>query len=114
MPPTSSRSSPASGPELGDARVELTAAVERAERCGRSGRARTDPAAIAWLDYDAPDTLQQAMHSGAAHDAADPLARFVAGLDATHTGAAAHESLVGYSYGSTVVGLAAARPAPAG
>lgn len=77
-----------------------------------------DPAATAatvqWLDYDAPDSIV----SAAVLDPAGALAgapRLVADVDGWRAAAAAagredqRVTVVGHSYGSTVVGLAAAR-----
>jgi hypothetical protein len=60
---------------------------------------------IAWLGYDAPDTLLQAAGKGRAVGAEPALHRFQAGLRATHQGARSHNTVVGLSYGSTVVGM---------
>src|SRR5439155_15652814 len=61
-------------------------------------------AIIAWLGYDAPDTLAQAATAGRAVGAESALHRFQAGLRATHQGTASHNTVIGLSYGSTVVG----------
>jgi hypothetical protein len=60
---------------------------------------------VAWLGYDAPDTLLQAAGKGRATGAEPALHRFQAGLRATHQGARSHNTVVGLSYGSTVVGM---------
>jgi hypothetical protein len=60
---------------------------------------------IAWLGYDAPGSLPAAAHVDPAIRAEPELHRFQAGLRATHLGAASHNTVVGLSYGSTVVGL---------
>ncbi|OLE28064.1 MAG: hypothetical protein AUG44_08485 [Actinobacteria bacterium 13_1_20CM_3_71_11] len=60
---------------------------------------------IAWLGYDAPDTLVQAADKGRAVGAESALHRFQAGLRATHRGSASHNTVIGLSYGSTVVGF---------
>jgi uncharacterized protein YukE len=60
---------------------------------------------IAWLGYDAPDTLFEAAGRGRAVGAESALHRFQAGLRATHLGTRSHNTVVGLSYGSTVVGL---------
>jgi uncharacterized protein YukE len=61
-------------------------------------------AAIGWLEYDAPATIQAAMRRAPAMDAAPSLSRFDLGVRDTHIGPAAHDSILGYSYGATVVG----------
>ncbi len=60
---------------------------------------------IAWLGYDAPDSLAEAAATGSARHAAAALHRFQAGLRHTHQGNASHNTVIGLSYGSTVVGL---------
>jgi hypothetical protein len=60
---------------------------------------------ITWLGYDAPASLPEAASAGAAIHAEPALHRFQAGLRATHLGEASHNTVVGLSYGSTVVGL---------
>jgi hypothetical protein len=64
-------------------------------------------AAVLWLDYDAPDFFDEAMRASHAHDAGPALHRFQEGLRATHDGAPAHQTVLGHSYGSVVVGSAA-------
>src|SRR5581483_5998678 len=59
---------------------------------------------IAWLGYDAPMTLVAASRAPTV-DAETALHRFQAGLRATHTGPPSHNTVVGLSYGTTVVGL---------
>jgi pimeloyl-ACP methyl ester carboxylesterase len=61
----------------------------------------TDSAVIAWLGYDAPDSVVMAATESPAVDGAAALATFVASLPP------AHVTVVGHSYGSLVVGLAA-------
>jgi hypothetical protein len=65
--------------------------------------------AVLWLDYDAPDFLGEAAGAGPAHDGATALHRFQDGLRVTHDGPPSHQTVVGHSYGSLVVGTAAAR-----
>lgn len=68
-------------------------------------------AVVAWLGYDAPDGLDAtAAREDLAATGAVALARFVAGLVALRPQATV--ALVGYSYGSTVIGLAAHRLPP--
>ncbi|MGW4247333.1 alpha/beta hydrolase [Nocardia sp. NPDC004722] len=72
---------------------------------------RADPAArtsvIAWYGYDAPPDLPAALGDRRAHDGAPALDRFEAGLRAAHPGIAARHTVLGHSYGSTVIGAAA-------
>lgn len=90
---------PGLGPEL-----------DRAERvAARAGElapaART--AAVLWLGYDAPDFVDEAASARQAVAGADGLRRFQEGLRAAHEGPPAHHTLLGHSYGSLVVGMAA-------
>ncbi len=81
------------------ARAEhLSAAVHRSAPGRRTS-------VITWLGYDAPRSLMEAARIDDARHAAPALHRFQAGLRATHLGAASHNTVVGLSYGSTVVGV---------
>lgn len=64
-------------------------------------------AVIAWLGYDTPQTLREAAGDDRAIAGADALTAFVTGLVEAHPGATV--TLLGHSYGSTVIGRAAAR-----
>ncbi|BCJ47436.1 hypothetical protein GCM10010168_17940 [Actinoplanes ianthinogenes] len=66
-----------------------------------------EQAVIAWLGYDTPQTIKQAGRQELAAAGADALADFVGELAAAHPGATF--ALLGHSYGSTVIGLAASR-----
>jgi pimeloyl-ACP methyl ester carboxylesterase len=73
-------------------------------RAGASPAARV--AVIAWLGYDPPDGLGlAALRAGRARAGATALTGFVADLAARHS--AATMVLVGHSYGTVVLGLAA-------
>jgi hypothetical protein len=82
--------------------------IGRADRLATAAR-RAAPGSstsvIAWLGYDAPDSLPAAARVDPAVRAVPVLHRFQAGLRATHLGAPSHNTVVGLSYGSTVVGL---------
>ncbi|MEV0094335.1 alpha/beta hydrolase [Streptomyces sp. NPDC050738] len=69
-------------------------------------------AMITWLGYDAPEGSLTDFNSvggtGRADDAAPDLRRFIAGTHASHDGSPSHTTVMGHSYGSTVVGAAAA------
>jgi hypothetical protein len=75
------------------------------------GNAKTSM--VYWLGYDAPEIpVSQAGNldvagSGRAEDAAPALRNFTHGLRASHEGGPANLSVIGHSYGSTVVGAAA-------
>ncbi|MFJ8363644.1 alpha/beta hydrolase [Streptomyces sp. NPDC093984] len=69
-------------------------------------------AMVTWLGYDAPEASLTDFNSvggtGRAEDAAPDLRQFVAGMHASHDGSPSHTTVLGHSYGSTVVGAAAA------
>jgi hypothetical protein len=65
----------------------------------------TELSAVSWTAYQAPQDLQDAMKTAPAVAAVPSLSQFDAGLRDTHIGPAAHGSVLGYSYGSVVVGL---------
>ncbi|WP_436980639.1 alpha/beta hydrolase [Streptomyces sp. enrichment culture] len=64
---------------------------------------------ITWIGYDAPqDVFPDATQRSYAYDAAPGLSRFTAGMEAVQGGPdASHTTVIGHSYGSTVVGAAA-------
>ncbi|MEI5101478.1 alpha/beta hydrolase [Streptomyces sp. PmtG] len=64
---------------------------------------------ITWLGYDAPDTVvKDATFEHYAYDGAPALNRFLDGLETSHTGdTAPHRTVIGHSYGSTLIGAAA-------
>ncbi|MFJ3287677.1 alpha/beta hydrolase [Streptomyces sp. NPDC086669] len=69
-------------------------------------------AMITWIGYDAPEFKPTDPGSVAtrdrAEDAAPDLRQFVAGTHAAHDGSPSHTTVLGHSYGTTVVGAAAA------
>ncbi|CAL9425536.1 hypothetical protein SUDANB145_01939 [Streptomyces sp. enrichment culture] len=80
-----------------------------------AAEARSDGESVAmvtWLGYDAPEASATDFNSvggtGRAEDAAPDLRQFVAGTRAAHDGSPSHTTVLGHSYGSTVVGAAAA------
>lgn len=64
---------------------------------------------ITWLGYDAPnDVVKDATFTHYAYDGAPAFNKFLDGLDASHSGdSAAHRTVIGHSYGSSLVGAAA-------
>lgn len=64
---------------------------------------------VTWLGYDAPDDVfKDATFEHYAYDGAPALNRFLDGLETSHTGdTAPHRTVIGHSYGSTVIGAAA-------
>lgn len=84
--------------------------LARAERVAvRAGELHPGAAtsAVMWLDYDAPDFVDEGAGRDRAEAAVTGLRRFQEGLRATHDGEAAHLTVLGHSYGSLVVGTAA-------
>ncbi|MGC7095641.1 alpha/beta hydrolase [Amycolatopsis lurida] len=62
---------------------------------------------ITWLGYDAPDTIPLAASQDYASDARQDLDSFHDGLRVTHeAGGPSHNTVIGHSYGSTVIGHA--------
>ncbi|GAA0440484.1 hypothetical protein Aca07nite_28820 [Actinoplanes capillaceus] len=86
---------------------ELTRAERVAVRAGELDPGRTT-SAVLWLGYDAPDFLHEAFSTRQAVDGSAGLRRFQESLRVTHDGPPAHQTLLGHSYGSLVVGTAAA------
>jgi hypothetical protein len=65
-------------------------------------------AVITWVGYDAPQNIvPEAAYERFADGAKQDLDRFQDGLRATHDGAPSHNTVLGHSYGSTVIGHAA-------
>jgi hypothetical protein len=90
------------GAELARAERIATRATELAPQHATS--------TVMWLGYDAPDFVHEAASRSQATTGATGLRRFQDGLRATHLGAPAHQTVLGHSYGSLVVGTAAAQP----
>jgi hypothetical protein len=70
-----------------------------------------DVAVVAWLGYDTPGIPDSPLH-GAAETAAPRLDRFVDGTRVAQLGEGnpgSHRTIIGHSYGSAVVGVAASR-----
>ncbi|GAA2686071.1 alpha/beta hydrolase [Actinoplanes palleronii] len=91
--------------------ASLGGELTRAERvAARAGELGPDAAtsSVLWLDYDAPDFLDEAWSARQATTGASGLQRFQEGLRATHDGPEARQTVLGHSYGSLVVGKAAA------
>ncbi|MEU8655514.1 alpha/beta hydrolase [Actinoplanes philippinensis] len=86
---------------------ELSRAERVAVRAGELGPAQS-ASAVLWLDYDAPDFVHEAASDRQARAGAPELTRFQEALRATHEGGPAHQTVLGHSYGSLVVGRAAA------
>ncbi|MGW5493222.1 alpha/beta hydrolase [Streptomyces olivaceoviridis] len=64
---------------------------------------------ITWLGYDAPDeVVKDARHDSYAYGGASEFNKFLDGLEASHSGdTPPHRTVIGHSYGSTLIGAAA-------
>lgn len=80
--------------------------VDRMRDQARTAGAK-NPAVISWLGYDAPPELLDATHRRYADAGAGALDRFQNGLRASHIGAPSYNTVVGHSYGTTLIGDAA-------
>jgi hypothetical protein len=99
---------PGMAADLGSCGGELSRAEQVAVRAAELGPA-VSTSTVMWLDYDAPDFVDEAAGAGRAGAGAAALRHFQDGLRATHDGAA-RLTVLGHSYGSLVVGRAAADP----
>jgi len=63
-----------------------------------------DLAATTWMGYDRPMSLAQAAFPDRAEHGGPALSAFVDGMHASHTGPPAVDTVIGHSYGSTLVG----------
>ncbi|MEG8181929.1 hypothetical protein GZH49_25870 [Nocardia terpenica] len=71
-------------------------------------RGAPNSSVIAWFGYDAPEGLPNATQQHYADSAAPSLDRLQDGLRASHDGPKSYNTVLGHSYGTTVVGDAAA------
>lgn len=95
---------------VGSGLTGATSEISPIDAIARAGDARSpasETAVVGWMEYDAPPNLGHAATDVPARAAEIPLDAFEVGLRVTHQGHAAHDSLLGYSYGSTVVGYTA-------
>ena len=102
---------PGTGSNLGNVGgdIDRMAALQaQAETIPGSG----DTSTIVWLGYDAPDHIPAAAQSHHATDGAPALRDFTFGLRASHQGPEARTTMIGHSYGTTVVGTADAMAGP--
>ncbi|MFE2865218.1 alpha/beta hydrolase [Embleya sp. NPDC059259] len=82
--------------------------MRRLVTAARGYAEREDVSAIAWLSYDAPDTLLHAMGSSDAENAAPVLRKFLRGVGISQgIDSKRHITLIGHSYGSVVIADAA-------
>ncbi|MGA8330953.1 MAG: alpha/beta hydrolase, partial [Mycobacterium sp.] len=86
---------------------EVALATYAAARTADAGLTPTDVAVTTWMAYDRPMNLSQAALPGPAQRGADRLDAFEDGLRASHVGPRSIDTVIGHSYGSTVLGAAA-------
>ncbi|WP_327162998.1 alpha/beta hydrolase [Streptomyces zaomyceticus] len=89
----------------------FTDSIDRAEKLQDSAGAWSeggseDVAVIAWLDYDAPELDASVATPARAENDAETLRDFTHGLRVSHEGERSHMTVIGHSYGSTMVGTA--------
>lgn len=96
--------------------------IERAEDIAGAARESApdqETAVIAWLDYNAPNDIPPNWENSGefdegagfmryAEEAGPVLSQFTHGLEATNESGDSHTTVIGHSYGTTVVGHAAA------
>lgn len=91
---------------------DLTNVDEQIDRAGRLQRAAQangsdNTAVVSWLGYDAPEADGSVATPGRANDRAEDLRNFTHGMRESHQGERNHMTVLGHSYGSTMVGAAA-------
>lgn len=89
----------------------FTDSIDRAEKLQDSAGAWSeggseDVAVIAWLDYDAPELDLGVVTPARAENDAETLRDFTHGMRVSHEGERTHMTVIGHSYGSTMVGTA--------
>lgn len=94
---------PGVGASLGSIKGELDRANLLWDAAARAGSPST--AVVAWVGYDAPDTVLPAAASESYAEAGKgALDSFQDGLRVTHQGAPSLNTVVGHSYGTTTIG----------
>ncbi|MFR9800380.1 alpha/beta hydrolase [Streptomyces sp. MS06] len=82
--------------------------IERTEKMWRESSKLVPGQSVStvyWLDYDAPDNIPQAMSGSRAEHAGPRLEDFLQGTQIAQGGPnASHTTIIGHSYGTTVVG----------
>jgi hypothetical protein len=83
--------------------------IDRVDRLQQSAvdSGAKDTAVVSWLGYDAPESDNSMFSTGRADPAGGDLRSFTHGLRETHEGDRAHMTVLGHSYGSTVIGAGA-------
>ena len=111
-PDTASRNAilvPGTGQDMGafegsDAKSQ---AMFRATLLADPSLSAGDVSVTTWMGYDRPMNLYEAAFPGRAQNGGAALDSFLNGMHASHHGPAAIDTVIGHSYGSTLVGGAA-------
>lgn len=93
-------------PNIGASDNKAVAMYQAALDANRSLRPE-DVAVTTWMGYDRPMGLSNAEFADLAHRGAANLDAFENGMRASHVGAPSTDTVIGHSYGSTLVGAAA-------
>ncbi|WP_278261333.1 alpha/beta hydrolase [Nocardia sp. AG03] len=97
-------------PGTGSQPSKLDGDMDRVDRMSDQAEdsGASNPVTIAWMGYDAPPELGDATQRDYAEAGAPALNAFQDGLRVTHEGESSRNTVLGHSYGTTVVGLSAA------
>jgi hypothetical protein len=100
---------PGTGEDLARLRFSDARAVAmyNAARAADKTLGRNDVSVTTWMGYDRPMDLAHATFPDPARAGAASLDLFERGLRASHVGPASIDTVIGHSYGSTVIGAAA-------
>jgi uncharacterized protein YukE len=96
---------PGTGSNVGNIGGNMDRSDQMLQAAAKSGSPSTS--VITWLNYDAPQDLVGAAFPQFADTGAPTLDSFQDGLRATHEGVPSHNTVLGHSYGTTLVGHAA-------
>jgi uncharacterized protein YukE len=93
---------PGTGANLGS----IEGLMDRSDRMLSAAAVEKSPSTcvITWVGYNAPQEILDAGDADYADTAKKDLDRFQDGLRATHQGPPSHNTVLGHSYGSTVIG----------
>ncbi|TCO52372.1 alpha/beta hydrolase [Actinocrispum wychmicini] len=97
-------------PGTGAALAKINGDLDRSDRMAMSALKAGSPSTsvITWLGYEAPHNIvPDAAEDKWADNGKGALNRFQDGLRATHSGSPSHNTVIGHSYGTTLVGHAA-------
>lgn len=99
---------PGTTSDLGSIDGNINRMVELWNRADNEADGKT-VSTITWLGYDAPDEVaKDATHDSYAYGGAPAFNKFLDGLEVSHTGdTPPHRTVIGHSYGSSVIGAAA-------